>query len=258
MIIGRLNERQCKNDLLRLLYNRGLIYSLNVFVIGKGQAGKSTGVYYLANRLKQIQRGISRKQATWKEWEYEKFTTTTPQRFVELWDTYENEILVLEEAGEQMNYLEWYGVMARVFSSTTATQGMKKNICFIITPFFDDIVKHARSRMDLVLVFHHRNDSRKSVVVTPRHCRLNWNNFKAEFKPMKNMILQYNSKFIKASRDYTEWLKGFKQDISDKNKELVGLVKKKSSVEKFSEELKADLNADLNIKPVKINDKYKV
>ncbi len=158
VIKGRLNERQCSKDLLRLIYNRSLIYSLNIFVIGKGQVGKSTFVHYIANRLKQLKSGISKNKATWKEWDYEKFTTTTPRKFTELWDRNENEILSLEEANEQMNYLEWFGIMATVFSSTTSTLGLKHNICFLITPYFDDIVKHIISLLDFVIILQHRND----------------------------------------------------------------------------------------------------
>lgn len=223
MIKGRKNEKQIRNDLLRLLYNRGQIYSQNLFLIGKGQAGKSTYAYFLGNRLKQIRLGIPIKKATWREWEYKKFTATTPQQFVELWDTNTNEIIVLEEAGEQMNYLEWYGVMAKVFSSTTATQGLKLNTCILITPYFDDIVKHARSRLDYVVILHHRNDTAKTVIATPRYVRLNWKSLKPEFRPIKNMIVRYNTKFFKEAQNYTNWLKEFKKDISEKNKELVGL-----------------------------------
>lgn len=100
MIIGRKSDQEIRCDFLRLVHNRSLIYSQNIFVIGKGQTGKSTWVFYTANRLKQIQLGIPLKRATWREWDYEKFTTTTPSKFVELWDKYSSEIISLEEAGD--------------------------------------------------------------------------------------------------------------------------------------------------------------
>jgi len=220
MIINRKNEEQIPTDFLRLLYNRSLIYSINCFLIGKGQSGKSTGCFYMANRLKQIERGISLKKAKWNEWDYKKFTSNNPIKFVELWDKYEREIIVLEEVAEQMFYLDWHNIMARVFSSTTSTQGLKRNICFLITPYFDDLVKNARSKLDLVAIFHHRNDTRRTVVVTPKYVRLNWKTFKPEFKPIKNMNLQYTKRFLRKANEYTNWLKGFKKEISLKNKYL--------------------------------------
>lgn len=223
MIKGRLTERQCRTDLLRLIYNRGLIFSLNVFVIGKGQVGKSTGVHFIANRLTQLKRGIPLNKATWKEWDYKKYCTTTPKDFVRLWDENQNAVLALEEAGEQLNYLEWWGLMARVFSSTTNTQGLKKNTCFLITPYFDDIVKHVRSKIDFVMILHNRDDALRRVIATPKYVRISWKNFKPQFRPIRNMILQYNSKSLKEARKYTAWLEKYKQDIADKNKEKVGL-----------------------------------
>lgn len=229
MIKGRKKEKHIKNDFLRLLYNRGLIYSLNVFVIGKGQTGKSSFIFYCANVLKAIQkhgRQIPMKDMTWDYWEYKKFTTTTPQRFVQLWDQYENEILALEEAGEQMNIYDWLGTMNRVFASTTSTQGMKKNLCFLITPYFDDITKHAKGRLDYVVILHHRDDVNKRVIATPRYTRLNWKSFKYDIWNIKDMDMRYDENFLKKANEFTDWLKEYKADIMDDMKKKVGLKHK--------------------------------
>lgn len=236
MIIGRKGDQEIKTDFIRLIYNRNLIYSLNIFVIGKGQSGKSTWVFYMANVLKAIQKGIPLEKMTWTEWDYKRFTTTTPQKFVELWDTYENEVLSMEEAGEQMNLYDWLGIMNRVFSSTTSTQGMKKNICFLITPYFDDMSKHARGRLDFVVIIHHRDDHNKRVIATPRYTRLNWNSFKYDIKPIQDMHMRYGGLkgFFEKAKEYTDWLKEYKKEISDKNKEKVGL--KATKYEQFCDE----------------------
>lgn len=229
MIIGRKNEQQIKNDFIRLIYNRSLIYSLNVFVIGKGQTGKSSWIFYIANTLKAVQkygRQIPMKDMTWEEWDYKRFTTTTPQRFVELWDQNQNEILALEEAGEQMNLYDWLGTMNRVFSSTTSTQGMKHNVCFLITPYFDDITKHAKGRLDYVVILHHRNDARKSVVATPRYTRLNWKSFKYDIMNIKDIYMKYDNNFLAKASEFTDWLKEYKKDIMEDMKEKVGLKPK--------------------------------
>lgn len=223
MIIGRKNEEQIKSDFLRLLYNRSLIYSLNVFVIGKGQVGKSTWVFYVANKIKAIQQGKTDAEITWDEWDYKKFTTTTPQSFVKLWDENNGEVLAMEEVGQQMNLYEWLGIMNRVFSGMTSTQGMKKNICFLITPYFDDMTKHARGRMDYVVILHKRDDALKRVTATPRYTRLNWNSFKYDIIPIQNMNMRYDSKFLKKATEFTNWLKEYKGEIMEDFKQKVGL-----------------------------------
>lgn len=246
MIIGRLTKDECPCDFLRLVYNRGLIYSINIFVIGKGQTGKSTFVHFCCNKLRQLALKIPLKKATWREWDYEKFTSTTPQEFVSLWDQNESEDLSLEEAGEQINIYDWLGIMNKVFASTTSTQGLKLNRCWIITPYFDDITKHAKGRMDFVVILHHRDDVSKTVQASPFYVRLNWKTFKPEFKPLKKMIIQYNAKSLKEARNYTNYLKQYKRNISEKNKELVGL--KQSDYERFCDECLA-----VGVKPPSIS-----
>ena len=221
MIKGRIDENVCKNDFLRLIYNRSLIYSLNIFIIGKGQVGKSTAIFYMANRLKQLRLGIPKNKATWTEWDYKKFTTKTPQKFVKLWDENENEILAMEEAGEQMYYMDWTNIMTRVFSSTTSTHGMKHNVCFLITPYFDDIVKHAKGRLDYIGILYARNDTAKTVQMQPRYTRLNWNSFKHDIKPVQKTTFKYNKKFLIEANKYTDWLKLYKGNIMSKNRNLV-------------------------------------
>jgi len=221
MIIGRKTEEEVPNDFIRLLYNRGLIYSLNCFFIGKGQVGKSTAVFYLGNRLKQIERGISKWEAKWDEWDWKKFTVTESTKFVDLWDEYDNEIISLEEVAETMYYLDWTNLMSRVFSSTSATQGMKKNTCFLITPYFSDLVKNAKGKLDFAGLFHNRDDESMTVKLIPKYSRTNFKTFKPELKPIKQITFQYSKRFLKEANKYTDWLKQYKSDVRNKNRMLV-------------------------------------
>lgn len=223
MIKGRLNEAKCPIDILRLIYNKWQILSLNVLVNGHGQIGKSTFIQYMANRLKQLQVGIKPKDATWREWDYKKYTSTDPQKFVDLWDKSDGEILALEEAGEQMNYLDWYSVMSRVFSSTTRTQGLKRNICFMITPHSIDIVKRNRECVDFKIWVRKRDDLRRLCVIRPRYIKIDYLRDKYRLGYIRDWHIFYPPKFLEVSIEFTNWLKGFKADIVEKNKEMVGL-----------------------------------
>lgn len=252
MILGRKNEGQIPIDFLRLVYNRGLILSIIVLVNGHGQIGKSTVIHYCANRLKQIQLGIPLNRATWKEWDWRKFTASDPMRFVELWDSNENEILALEEAGELMNYLEWYGVMSRVFSSTTRTQGLKHNICFLVTPRARDITKYNRESVDFKVWVRKRDDLRKLAVVRPRYMKIDYLKDKYKLGYIKDWTIKYPARFLREAKLFTEWLKGYKSDISMKNKELVGLIPKKTYEEQLKESIKNE--EKLNFQPRIVKD----
>ena len=221
MIRGRKTEEEVYNDFIRLVYNRGLIYSLNIFFIGKGQVGKSTGVFYISNRLKQIKLGISKYDAKWNEWDWKKFTCTDSTTFVDLWDEYDSEIISLEEVAETMYYLDWTNLMSRVFSSTSATQGMKKNTCFLITPYFSDLVKNAKGKVDYAGLFHSRNDENMTVKLIPKYSRTNFKTFLPELKPIKQITFKYSKRFLKEANKYTNWLKKYKADVRAKNKQLV-------------------------------------
>ncbi len=221
MIIGRKTAEEIPNDFIRLIYNRGLIYSLNIFFVGKGQVGKSTAVFYLSNRLKQIKMGVSKKNATWKEWDWKKFTCTDVNTFVDLWEECNNEIISMEEVAETMYYLDWHNKMSRVFSSTTATQGMKRNTCFLITPYFNDLVKNAKSKIDFAGLFHRRDDTSMTVKLIPKYTRINYNTFLPELRRIRNITFKYSKKFLKESNKYTDWLKKYKDKVRQKNKELI-------------------------------------
>lgn len=219
-IPGRKNERQIPIDILRLIYNRGLILSLIILIVGHGQIGKSTFQFYLGNRIRQIEKGIPIKEATWQEWNARKFTSITPEGFVNLWDSYEGETIALEEAGEQMNYLEWFGVMGRVFSSTTRTQGLKRNKCLMITPHAVDILKHNRECIDFKIWVKIRDDMRRIAVVRPRYVKIDYLKDKYKLGWLRDWSILYTPRFLSESKKYTDWLKIYKEKIAKKNADL--------------------------------------
>ncbi len=223
MIIGRKKRFEVPIDILRLIYNKSLQLSIIILVNGHGQIGKSTFIHYVANRLEHIKRGISRKQATWKEWDWKNNTANDPRRFIELWDSPNNHIIALEEAGEQMNYLDWRNTMSRVFSSTTRTQGLMKKVCFLITPHSRDVSKYNREAIDFKIWVKKRDDVRKYAQVIPRYVKIDYLKDKYRLGWLRNWGIHYPVKFLREANKFTDWLKGFKGDISDKNKKLVGL-----------------------------------
>lgn len=244
--MGKLNEGQCPIDILRLIYNKWQTLSIIILVNGHGQIGKSTFIDYIANRLIHLRDKIPLKDATWQEWDWKKYTTTNPKQFVDLWDKSDGQVLAMEEAGEQMNYLDWYGLMARVFSSTTRTQGLKRNVCFLITPFSKDITKYNREHIDFRVWVMKRDDKRRYCKVRPRYIKINYlkDNYKLGW--LRDWHVFYPKKFLPEATKFTNYLKGYKGKVSDKNKEMVGL--KQSQYERFCQECR-----DLGVTPPTIS-----
>lgn len=232
-----LKESQCPIDILRMIYNKWQTLSIIVLVNGHGQIGKSTFISWIANRLCQLRDHVPVKRATWKEWDWQKFTTTSPKQFVKLWDENDGQVLAMEEAGEQMNYLEFWGVMSRVFSSMTRTQGLKRNCCFLITPFSKDITKYNREHVDFRIWVRKRNDKLKYVRITPRYVKINYLKDSYRLGYIHDWHIFYPERFLIQAKAFTDHLKGYKKDIIELNKERVGL--KKTKYQQFVEECKA-------------------
>jgi len=224
MITKRINENQVETDILRFLVNRALTFSIFVLINGHGQVGKSTFLMYLANRIKAIQngdfrssRGYLNKYARWDLWDYKKNTTTNPVDFVNRWDSCENDIIALEEAGEQMNYLDWLGIMGRVFSSTSATQGRQRNICFLITPHAIDIMKHNREKVDARIWVTKSIREKRYVNIRPRYIKINYLTDKYKLGWVRDWGIIYPPSFLKEATKFTDWLGTWKDRIVEKN-----------------------------------------
>jgi len=219
----KLNASQCPIDILRLIYNRWQTLSIIILVNGHGQIGKSTFIDWCANRLLQLKHKIPLKKATWKEWDWKKYTSVNPKQFVQLWDSSDGQVLALEEAGEQMNYLEFWGIMSRVFSSTTRTQGLKKNVCFLVTPFSKDITKYNREHIDFRIWVMKREDKLRYCKVRPRYIKIDYLKDKYRLGWLRDWHIFYPPRFLMEACKFTENLKSFKCQISAKNKQLVGI-----------------------------------
>lgn len=240
-IIKRFTYSQIPIDILRLIVNKSLRLPIIVLVNGHSQIGKSTFIQYLANRILQVKNGVPLKRAKWDMWNYKKYCTTTPQDFVEIYDSAEDQVLAMEEAGQQMNYLSWFGIMSRVFNSVSRTQGLKRNICLLVTPHAQDIVKHNRDLVDFRIWVRKRIDERRIAIVRPRYVKIDYLKDKYKLGWLRDWTIKYPSNFLTYSKGFTDHLANYKVDIMTKNKELVGLIKPKSQKQKLADEFKEEM-----------------
>jgi hypothetical protein len=224
----KFTEEEIPVDILRMHVNRSRKFSLNTLVNGHSQIGKTTWIDYMANRIIQCRQGklyLDDPRITWHEWNAKKFTATNAYDFVELWDKYDNAVLTLAEAGESLNYLEWYSIMAKVFASTTRTQGLKRNICFLDTVMSTDIQKHNKENIDFRIWVFKRIDPLRIAATKNYWVEINYAKDKWRLRWLPNWEITYTNRFLIIAKEYTNWVAGgFKKDIANKNKRLVGML----------------------------------
>lgn len=237
-MMEKLSIEQMPIDILRMIVNKSRKYSVIILWNGHSQSGKTTGKWYMANRILQIKKGQLNcwdKRNTWREWDGRKYSATNAYEFVDLWDKYDNAVITLEEAGESLNYLEWYSTMAKVFASTTRTQGLKKNICILDTVMSTDIQKHNKENIDFRMWTYKRYDEAKMSIVRNGWVEINYLKDKWRLRWLPNWNIKYTSKMLRIASEYTDWLAGgLKKQVMEKNKRMVGLTIREAEPVKVS------------------------
>jgi len=227
MFNRRYTNEEIPVDLLRAIINKSRKYSLVILVNGHGQVGKTTFIWHLANRIMQIKRfGLlnpNDRRITWKEWDSYNLTATNAREFVKIWNSNYDAVLTLAEASETLNYLDWFSVMSRVFNSTTTTQGLKHNICFLDTCYAFEIMKHARDKVDYRIDVHGRNDYERTAYVRSGWINIDFLRDRWKLMPFNQWDCQYSMKELLLSKNYTDMIaETLKADTAIKNEQLVG------------------------------------
>jgi hypothetical protein len=224
----KFTDEEIPVDILRMIINKSRKYSIIVLVNGHSQVGKTTFIRHVANRIMQIKR-FGRLNPydidnTWNEWDEKKYTATNAYEFVKIWDENENAVLTLAEAGESLNYLEWFSVMAKVFASTTRTQGLKKNICLLDTVMSTDIQKHNKENIDFRIWVYKRYDFQRRCITRNYWVEIDYAKDKWRLRWLPNWDFQYSIEELLLSKKYTDWVASdLKSKIADKNKMMVGI-----------------------------------
>ena len=216
--------------IIRSIYNLSNKYSLIILVGGHGQSGKTTLVWYICNRLMQLRKygyhALSPFAScnTWREWDGIKNSATTPQEFVKWWNNTENGIGTLSEASTTLYYMDWMSVMSRVFNSTTTTQGLKHNICFLDTVMESEIMQKARDKIDYRIELHKRIDSLKRANVRSGWTLIDYLGMKWMLIRNNEWNIDYTPKMLYIAKQYTDWIaETCKKREAELNEQRVGL-----------------------------------
>ena len=237
-----LTIEDCEVDILRSMFNRANKYSIITLVGGHSQSGKTTLVWYLCNRICQLRKYGYRalnpfdKINKWNEWDGFKFSAITPQDFVRIWNNNENAVLTLSEASTSLYYMDWMQVMARVFNSTTTTQGLKHNICFLDTVMESELMQKARDKIDYRIEVHKRDDYNKRANIRSGWSLIDYLGMKWMLIRYNTWILQYNSEILLKSKKYTDWIaETIKRKEAELNEQRVGLRSTEKEIEMAKE-----------------------
>jgi hypothetical protein len=223
----KFTEEEIPIHILRMIVNKSRKYSIICLINGHSQVGKTTFVRHIANRIVQMKKygrlDYLDPENTWHEWDERRLTATNAYEFVDIWDKYNNEVLTLAESGESLNYLEWFSVMAKVFASTTRTQGLKRNICFLDTVMSTDIQKHNKENLDYRIWVFKRDDYNRRCITRNYWIEIDYAKDKWRLRWLPNWDFQYSQKELALAKHYTDWIAEYKERIAEKNKRMVGI-----------------------------------
>jgi hypothetical protein len=210
------------NDFLKAIVNRTAFKHLpsTIGVNSEGQSGKSTMVFWYANRIACVLKYGSAWQKhknEWDLWDYKKYCTTDLEQFVQLYDESWGETLVLEEAADQgMDTTSYFNMFSQTYARISRTQGVHLNRVFLVTPFLNDLLKIHKRKITFIAGRFIKLDHIHKAIFGWRKVQANTLILKEdniECKWRKNITLNYSDEFLKASTEYTDWLKLFKKDI---------------------------------------------
>lgn len=225
-----LNEEDYDIAIIRGIFNLWHKFSIITLIGGHGQAGKTTLVWYMANRLMQLRRYGYRALDplascnTWREWDAYKLTALNAQDFVRLWNNNTDSVLALAEPSTQLYYLDWMGIMGRVFNSTTTTQGKQHNICFLDTVMESEIMQKARDKVDFRIEVHKRIDSLKRANIRSGWTLIDYLGMKWMLIRNNEWNLDYSPRMLLMANQYTNWISNtLKKEEAELNERRVGI-----------------------------------
>jgi len=225
-----LKQEDMPVDCIRTPFNLSNKYSLIILVGGHSQSGKTTLIWYLANRIMQLRkygyRALDPKAPcnTWREWDCFKYSALDAKDFVRLWNSNENAVLTLSESSTTLYYQEWFSMMARVFNSTTTTQGLKHNICFLDTVMETELMQKARDKIDYRIELHKRVDYLRKANVRSGWTLIDYLGMKWILIRNNEWNCYYTPRMLLLSKEYTDWIANtLKKQEALLNEQRVGL-----------------------------------
>lgn len=189
-------------------------FSPKIAITGESQVGKSLWAFTLANILTN-----NSLTAPAEDWDYKKYCALSVKQFAQIVKDSENKVIVLEEASFQAGKMSFWDVLTRALDEINQTQGVKRNWFIFVMPCLPDLAKSLRA-MNYLFCVSKKIERRKLAVIMPQeiktdYWRIDDKATHQDFSP-KIMRKTYSDEELAKGKEYTDWLRSFKQDIMDK------------------------------------------
>ena len=115
-------------------------YSPIIMICGEQRIGKSAYALSIANLFSQFMYE--------EDFDYKKYSFYDTERAIEEMGNMIKRVILIDEGGESMDYLEWYDKMAKAMRSMINTQAFRGNVYIIISPFVVEILKNIRRHVN--------------------------------------------------------------------------------------------------------------
>ncbi len=212
----------------RILLAKSKGYSLIIGITGETQVGKSTFCYWLANEITRCNNMINPTKWHDKEWNYEKYCAKSFSDFVNMVDTYNNKVIVIEEAGFDYGNLDWYKLESKLFGKIFQTQAFRRNVYIIVLPHMLQFGKAHRHTLNFLFWCYKKFEKSKIAIIRPQlvkreYWKLKDENLKQHF--MSQIVIRYTKEELQKSTEFTNWLKGFKDELMNRVKIQAGIIK---------------------------------
>lgn len=203
---------QEKTILEDYILNKIKKYTLVMLIQGETQTGKSTLVHFLMNNLSLYKFGI--------EWDYKKFCARNLVEFVNMVNTYDNQLLVFEEATKDISIDSWYDKYNHLFNVLLQTQGYKHNLLVLVFPSAMQLSNRNKYFIKLGLTVLERIDEPDTNTFATRYKpTIYYRDFwRLEEHDLKYLwwnavhFAKYTKEDLEKTKEYTKWLEEMKKD----------------------------------------------
>lgn len=210
------NRSLLRSEAGRLLIAISFVCSPIVAIVGDTQKGKSTFLFWIANEICRIKAGLGLMKSP--VWDYKKLTARSFEQFTGLVRDYKNNVIVVEEAGTFLDSDEWWTLENKLYNKIVQTQAFRRNCYFLVCPSSRDIAKKHRATLNMMFSVERKNVKQRRALIKPnfikkKHWLLRDRNYVQYW--LNQIQIEYDREFLIKSKEYTDWLEGYKGAILD-------------------------------------------
>ena len=144
-MVGNMRTIDCVSNFEYQLYKKiknG--FSPIVMICGEQRIGKSAYALHICNDYSQFMYE--------EDFDYKKYSFYDTEKVIEEMPNMRKRVILIDEGGESLDYLDWYEKIAKAMRSMINTQGFRGNLYIIINPFVVEILKNIRKHFNFKIL----------------------------------------------------------------------------------------------------------